>query len=158
MTDHDNRALPDWKGPVRQPDPTPPPLSKLEITIAVVCLLILVHLLLGCQSRPSADHAAELRALAQAKILIIPTTGDSMLPTRKAGESILVGTGTYAEVQAGKEYAYFNGFIIVAHRAKQPDRFNQWEMQGDNNAVPDRTRMTRDNFIGPAFTLRTPTP
>lgn len=113
---------------------------------------------LGGKATPSANVSklqawkdAELIAsLAPGRLEVIGT-GESMRPVYGEATILVISRIKFEELQVGMTVAYTNqrGTRVV-HQLLAKDALG-WRIQGLNNRIEDRERVTRDNLIGVVY-------
>lgn len=95
--------------------------------------------------------AAERLSAAVPNSTLLVGHGDSMLPLYPAGTVLVLQKILWEHLRRGMTVAFSKRadtpFAMVAHvlKARHDDR---WETQGLNNALPDDTAVTRENYLG----------
>lgn len=102
-------------------------------------------------SRLQAWKDAELIAsLGEGRLEVIGS-GDSMRPMYGENTILVISRIKFEELQPGMTIAYTNEREHrVVHQLLAKDRLG-WRVQGLNNEVEDRERVTRDNLIGVVY-------
>lgn len=102
-------------------------------------------------SKLQAWKDAELIASLGEGRLEVVGTGDSMAPVYGDNTILVISKIAYPELQSGMTVAYTNqrGHRVV-HQLLTKDGLG-WRIQGFNNDVEDRERVTQDNLIGVVY-------
>lgn len=121
-------------------------IRGLQVAATITVLALLVILLVsagGCSTAPMSMQTS----VPYTSIVI----SESMLPLLQVSAEITVVPFDYDALQAGQVAAYRPYFSRSAfnyvHQLKEK-RGDWWVMQGINNAKPDDSFMTRENFVG----------
>jgi len=94
---------------------------------------------------------AELIASLGEGRLEVVGSGDSMRPMYGENTILVISRIKFEALQTGMTVAYTNERgHRVAHQLLSQDRLG-WRIQGLNNEVEDRERVTRDNLIGVVY-------
>lgn len=102
-------------------------------------------------SKLQAWKDAELIAsLGEGRLEVIGT-GDSMAPVYGENTILVISRIAFDQLQSGMTVAYTNqkGHRVV-HQLLAKDRLG-WRIQGFNNEVEDRDRVTQENLIGVVY-------
>lgn len=94
--------------------------------------------------------AEMIASLGEGRLEVIGT-GDSMAPVYGDNTILVISRIPFEQLQSGMTIAYVNlkGHRVV-HQLVSQDRLG-WRVQGFNNEVEDRERVTRDNLIGVVY-------
>jgi hypothetical protein len=102
-------------------------------------------------SRLQAWKDAELIASLGEGRLEVVGSGDSMRPVYGDNTILVISRIAFESLQPGMTIAYTNGRgHRVVHQLLEADRLG-WRIQGLNNEVEDRERVTRENIIGVVY-------
>ena len=101
--------------------------------------------------RLQAWHDAEQVAAHDADRVTVIGSGESMKPIYGENTVLVLTKINYADLKAGMQVAYVNeAGRRVVHVLLQPDE-RGWRVQGLNNAIEDRERVTRYNLVGVVY-------
>ena len=102
-------------------------------------------------SKLQAWKDAELIASLGEGRLEVVGTGDSMAPVYGDNTILVISRITFDQLQSGMTVAYTNqrGHRVV-HQLLSKDS-QGWRIQGFNNEVEDRERVTQENLIGVVY-------
>lgn len=102
-------------------------------------------------SRIDAWMDAEKIAARDANRVTVVGAGDSMRPIYGEGTVLVLTKIAYDALKPGMQIAYLNSRgVRVVHVLLEPDN-RGWRVQGLNNEMEDRERVTRYNLIGVVY-------
>ena len=122
--------------------------SIITVSVFAVCVLLMVVNLIAMKNNKLVYYFGYSYS-------VVPT--ESMEPTIKVDDMVLIKNKNYAEIKVGEEdgdiIVYYNEAygIFVIHRAIDYYEDGSIMAKGDNNSVSDTTHVTEDLYRGTAI-------